>query len=701
MNARNEAINLSKVRNIGFAAHIDAGKTTTTERVLFYTGRIHRIGEVDEGAATMDWMVQEKERGITITSAVTRCFWKDSIVNIIDTPGHVDFTAEVERAMRVLDGMVIIFCGVSGVQPQSETVWRQADRYKVPRMAYINKMDRLGADFYRAVNMIEEKLNAPVIPAQLPIGAEADFSGIIDLVQMKAFRFLEVDAADAWELEEMEIPADLKEKAGKHREKLVEALAETNEELMVKFLEEEEISSDEIKKALRKATVKCNLIPVFVGSSLKNKGVRKLLDGIVDYLPAPVDVPPVVGRHPRTEEEEVRKSAPDEPFSALAFKIATDPYVGKLTYFRVYSGTLKAGKRVYNATRDRKEKMMRILRMHADHREDIPEISAGDLGAAVGLKFTTTGDTLCEQNYPLLLEDITFPEPVISIAIEPRTQADSEKLMDSLRKIQEEDPTFKMVVNDETGQTLISGMGELHLDIIVDRLTREFNVQANVGTPQVAYKETINEAYVSEGKFIHPSSTGRGQYGHVVIKIEPNHEEKGFVFVNKVSEEKIPHQFVKFAEEGIKNALLAGPLGGYRVIDVKATLKDGSYHEVDSSEMDFSAAASIAVNVALKNVQGSLMEPVMSVEVVTPEEYMGEVIGDINARRGKVSSMEPSVANTQLIKARVPLAEMFGYATDLRSLTQGRAEYSMEFFTYQIVPQQIADKILRRYLQPY
>lgn len=701
MTDKKDDIKLDKVRNIGFAAHIDAGKTTTTERVLYFTGRIHQIGEVDDGAATMDWMLQERERGITITSAVTRCFWKDYVINIIDTPGHVDFTAEVERSMRVLDGIVIIFCGVGGVQPQSETVWRQADRYNVPRLAFVNKMDRTGASFDRAVKQMKEKLRANVAPIQIPIGEGEDFIGLVDLIEEKAY-YYENNPANKKEFpyEIKGIPDGMREEVARRRDRMVELIAETDESLMEKFIIEEEITVDELKKALRKATVKCALIPVLVGSALKNKGVRPMLDAVLDYLPSPEEVPPVKGRHPGTGKEEIRKPDPDEPFCALAFKVTTDPYVGKLTYFRVYSGRIKANKRVYNVTRDRKEKLMRILRMHADRREDISQISAGDLGAAVGFKFTTTGDTLCPEDHPLLLETITFPEPVISVAIEPKTQADSDKLMDSIRKIQEEDPTFRLKVNEDTGQTLISGMGELHLEIIIDRLTREFSVEANVGTPQVAYKESIVSNVTAEGKFVRPSSTGRGQYGHVVVKLEPNERQKTFTFINKVSSEVIPKHFIKFVEEGIRDGLQAGALAGYPVIDVKATLKGGSYHEVDSQETDFLAAANIATNDALLKAKSILMEPVMSVEAVTPEDYLGEVLGDINSRRGKVHHMEPSVGGTQLVRASVPLSEMFGYATDLRSLTQGRAEYSMEFEFYDEVPQQITDRIISRYGVP-
>jgi elongation factor G len=693
-----EKENLSRVRNIGFAAHIDAGKTTTTERVLYFTGRIHRIGEVDEGSATMDWMIQERERGITITSAVTRCFWKDAVINIIDTPGHVDFTAEVERSMRVLDGIVIIFEGVSGVQPQSETVWRQADRYNVPRLAYINKMDRVGANFFRALDTIKQKLTEKAVPVQIPIGAEDTFEGLVDLLEMKAY-YYEVEAGEPM-VREREIPEELRKTAAEYRDNLIQAAAEFDEVMMDKYLSEEEISNEEIKKALRRGTVKCQCVPVLVGSSLKNKGVRKLMDAIIDYLPSPLEVPPVKGHHPKTGEEEIRKPGSKEPFCALAFKVTTDPYVGKLTYFRVYSGTIQAGKRLNNVTRDRKEKLMRILRMHADHREDLQEISAGDLGAAVGLKFTTTGDTLTGEDHPLLLESIRFPEPVISVAIEPKTQADSEKLVESIQKIQEEDPTFRMKVNEDTGQSLISGMGELHLEIIIDRLTREFNVGANVGKPQVSYKESVRTPVESEGKFIKPSATGRGQYGHVIIRLESNVRGTNFTFESKASEDKVPKRFLKFVEEGIVDALQAGALAGYPVIDVKAVLTGGSFHEVDSSEMDYMAAASIAVSDALRKTESYLMEPIMDVEVVTPEEYLGDVIGDINARRGKVTGMDPSVGKTQKITARIPLAEMFGYATDLRSLSQGRAEYSMEFLMYDEVPKQIADNIISRYFIP-
>jgi elongation factor G len=695
MTTSKESVNLSRVRNIGFAAHIDAGKTTTTERVLFFTGRIHQMGEVDDGAATMDWMIQERERGITITSAVTRCLWKDYVINIIDTPGHVDFTAEVERSMRVLDGIVIIFCGVGGVQPQSETVWRQADRYRVPRIAFVNKMDRVGADFYHVIEVMKKRLGALVAPVQMPIGSAEDFEGMIDLIRRRAVFYESVDGEIRFR--EGEIPAHLQEEAEAHRASLVELVAETDEKLMEKFINEEEISEAEIKASLRKAALQCRLVPVLVGSALKNKGVRHLLDAVADYLPSPLDVPPVEGTHQKTGREEARKPSADEPFSALAFKVATDPFVGKVTYFRVYSGVMKAGKRVYNATRDRKEKMMRILRMHADHREDIEEISAGDLAAAVGLKFTTTGDTLCDEDHPILLESINFPEPVISVAIEPKTQADSEKLMGAIGKIQEEDPTFKLRINEETGQTLISGMGELHLEIIVDRLTREFSVGANVGKPQVAYKESILSTVQTEGKFIRPSSTGKGQYGHVIVRLEPAVRKGGYSFVNLAGEDQVPKAFVKFVDEGIQDGLQAGALAGYPVIDVKATLLGGSFHEVDSSTTDFLAAGTIATNDGLMKTKNILMEPLMMVEAVTPEEYLGDVLGDINSRRGKVQKMEPSLGGTQLVRATVPLAEMFGYATDLRSLTQGRAEYSMEFSFYDAVPQQIADRIITRY----
>lgn len=691
-----EVTDLSKIRNIGFAAHIDAGKTTTTERILFYTGRIHQIGEVDEGAATMDWMVQEKERGITITSAVTRCFWKDAVINIIDTPGHVDFTVEVERSMRVLDGIAVIFCGVGGVQPQSETVWRQADRYKVPRIAYVNKMDRIGADFYRVLDSMKKRLLAEPVPLQIPIGKEDEFHGVVDLIREKAIYFVD-DLGD--EFEEGEIPEELAGEVKKYRSILLEAAADSDEALMEKFIMEESLTQEEISKGIRKGCVDCRFVPVVCGTSLKNKGIQQLLDAVVDYLPSPLEVHPVVGKDPQTGKEIIRKPSEKEPFAALAFKVATDQYVGKLTFFRVYSGQLKAGRRVYNAGRDRKEKILRILRMHADRKEDIPMIGPGDLAAAVGLKFTTTGDTLCDEDHPIMLESIKFPESVISVAIEPKTQADQEKLEIALLKLEEEDPTFHKKVDQETGQTIISGMGELHLDIIVDRLTREFKVEAKVGKPQVAYKETITTPAEAEGKFIRQLS-GRGHYGDVIIRLEPSERKQGIIFVNQAKEEMIPREFIKDVEQGIRESLNAGALAGYPVIDVKAVLMGGSYSETDSSDIAFRAAASMAAQEALNKAKGCLMEPCMKVEVVTPEEYLGDIIADINSRRGRVTNMEPSITNTQTLSADVPLAEMFGYSTSLRSLSQGRAEYSMEFSHYDDVPREISERIVSGYYIP-
>ena len=688
---------LMNTRNIGFAAHIDAGKTTTTERVLFYSGKIHQIGEVDDGASTMDWMIQEKERGITITSAVTRCYWNDTVVNIIDTPGHVDFTMEVERSMRVLDGIVTIFCGVGAVQPQSETVWRQADRYAVPRMAYINKLDRVGADFYRAIESMEIKLHANPLPLQIPIGSEDQFEGIIDLVERKAIFFNEDEFGK--DFTEEEIPEEYLEIAGRFREKLVEAAAEYDESLMEKFIMEEELTPEEIIKGIRKGCIACKTVPVVCGSSLKNKGVQQLMDAVVHYLPSPMDIPPVKGVNPTSGKEEIRKVGESEPFAALAFKVATDQYVGKLTFIRVYSGTLKAGKRVLNAGRDRKEKVMRILRMHADHREDIPSIGAGDLGAVVGLKFTTTGDTLCDENHPVVLESISFPVPVITVAIEPKTQADQEKLEESLKKIQEEDPTFVKKMDPETGQTIISGMGELHLDIITDRLTREFKVEANVGKPQVAYKESIKGIAEAEGKFMRQLA-GRPHFAQVVIRLEPNERGKGFEFKNLLKPEQIPEHYLKLINVGVEESMNAGALSGFPVLDVKASLIGGSFSESDSSDIAFKSASAMAAQEALMKAGSFLMEPVMKVEVVTPEEYLGDIISDINARHGKINQMEPSIANTQVIRASIPLSQMFGYATDVRSQSQGRAEYSMEFSHYDEVPKEVSDKVVSGFYTP-
>lgn len=682
---------LEKTRNIGIMAHIDAGKTTTTERILFYTGRLHRMGEVHDGNATMDWMVQEQERGITITSAATTCFWRDYRINIIDTPGHVDFTVEVERSLRVLDGAVAVFCSVGGVEPQSETVWRQADKYGVPRIAYINKMDRIGADFFRGVRMIAERLGANPVPVQLPIGAEDNFQGLVDLINMKAIYYTDELGTS---MDEEPIPDDMQDLVQEYREKLLEAVAESDEELMLKYLEGEELTPEEIKNGIRKATIAVKMVPVLCGSSFKNKGVQPLLDAIVDFLPAPTDVPAIQGVDPETGSEDERHSSDQEPFAALAFKIMADPYVGKLTFFRVYSGTLKSGSYVYNSTKGRRERIGRILRMHANHREEVEEAYAGDIAAAVGLKETTTGDTLCDEQHPIVLESMEFPEPVISVAIEPKTKADQEKMSLALQRLAEEDPTFRMYTDQETGQTIISGMGELHLEIIVDRLLREFKVGAKVGRPQVAYKETVRRSVKAEGKFIRQTG-GHGQYGHVVIEIEPQEPGQGYEFVNKIVGGVIPKEYIPAVDAGIQEAMANGVLAGYPVVDIKATLVDGSYHEVDSSEMAFKIAGSLAFKDAARKAQPVLLEPVMKVEVVVPDEYMGDVIGDLNSRRGRVEGMEPR-AGAQIIRAHVPLAEMFGYATDLRSRTQGRGTYVMQFDHYDEVPRNIAETIIEK-----
>lgn len=673
-------------------AHIDAGKTTTTERILYYTGVTYKIGEVHEGTAVMDWMVQEQERGITITSAATTCFWKDHRINIIDTPGHVDFTIEVERSLRVLDGAVAVFDAVAGVEPQSETVWRQANKYGVPRIAFMNKMDRVGADFFKSVKTMIDRLGANPVPIQIPIGAEDKFRGPIDLVRGKAIYF--DDETLGAKYVEDDIPQELLPMAREYREKMLEALADIDENIMEKFLGGEEITVEEIKKAIRKGTIEMKITPVLCGSAFKNKGVQMLLDAIVDYLPSPLDIPPVRGINPLDGSESVRKASPDEPFAALAFKIMTDPYVGQLTFMRVYSGVLNAGSYVHNSTKDTKERIGRLLRMHANKREEIKEVAAGDIAAAVGLKSTLTGDTLCDEKFPIILESIEFPEPVISVAIEPKTKADQEKLSQSLAKLAQEDPSFKVSFDEETGQTIISGMGELHLEIIVDRLLREFKVSANVGKPQVAYKETIRASAKAEGKFIRQSG-GRGQYGHVMIEIEPAEIGKGFEFVNKIVGGTIPREYIPAVEKGIKEAMDSGVLAGYPVVDVKATLYDGSYHEVDSSEMAFKIAGSMAFKEAAKKAKPVLLEPIMSVEVVTPEEYMGDVMGDLNARRGRIQSMEKR-GNSQVIRVEVPLSEMFGYATDLRSKTQGRATYTMQFSRYEEVPKNIGDAIIAK-----
>lgn len=683
---------LEKTRNIGIMAHIDAGKTTTTERILFYTGKVHKMGEVHDGAATMDWMVQEQERGITITSAATTCFWKGHRINIIDTPGHVDFTVEVERSLRVLDGSVAIFCAVGGVEPQSETVWRQADRYGVPRIAFVNKMDRIGADFYRVVDMIRERLGARPVPIQLPIGVEDSFVGVVDLIANKAIIYVD-DLGTRSDV--TEIPDDLKEKAAEYREKVIEAAAEMDEELMIKYLEGEELTEEEIKRGLRKGTLENKIVPVLCGSAFKNKGVQPLLDAVVDYLPSPLDIPAIKGINPDTGEEDYRKVSDDEPFSALAFKIMADPYVGKLTFFRVYSGHLSAGSYVYNSTKGKKERIGRILRMHANHREEVGEVWTGDIAAAVGLKETTTGDTLCDEKKPIVLESMTFPDPVINVAIEPKTKADQEKMSLALQRLAEEDPTFRMWTDPETGQTIIAGMGELHLEIIVDRLMREFKVEANVGRPQVAYKETIRKSVKSEGKFIRQTG-GRGQYGHVWLELEPLPRGAGYEFVNKIVGGVVPKEYIPAVDAGVREAMENGVLAGYPVVDVKVTIFDGSYHEVDSSEMAFKIAASQAFKQGALKADPVLLEPIMKVEVVVPEEYMGDVIGDLNSRRGRIEGMEPRPGGVQAIRAYVPLAEMFGYATDLRSRTQGRGTYMMQFDHYEEVPKNIADSIIAK-----
>ncbi|MGE5577738.1 MAG: elongation factor G [Syntrophothermus sp.] len=685
------AFPLEKTRNIGIMAHIDAGKTTTTERILFYTGRVHKMGEVHDGAATMDWMVQEQERGITITSAATTCFWRDHRINIIDTPGHVDFTVEVERSLRVLDGAIAVFCSVGGVEPQSETVWRQADRYGVPRIAYINKMDRVGADFFRGLDMIRERLGANPVAIQLPIGVEDSFRGIVDLITQKAIIYTDDLGTHT---ETAEIPGDMKRQAVEYREKMVEAIAETDDVLMEKYLEGQEIGADELKAALRRATLAVKIVPVLCGSSFKNKGVQPLLDAVVDYLPAPTDLPPTRGTDPGTGEEVLRGVSDGEPFSALAFKIMADPYVGKLAFFRVYSGTLTAGSYVYNSTKQRKERIGRILQMHANHREDISEVSTGDIAAAVGLKDTTTGDTLCDEKKPIVLEAMQFPEPVIQIAIEPKTKADQDKLGLSLARLAEEDPTFRVKTDEETGQTIIAGMGELHLEIIVDRLLREFKVEANVGRPQVAYRETIRSTVKSEGKFIRQSG-GRGQYGHVWLLLEPLEPGAGFEFVNKIVGGVVPREYIPAVEAGVKEAMTSGVLAGYPVVDLRATIYDGSYHDVDSSEMAFKIAGSMAFRDGSKKANPVLLEPIMRVEVTTPESFMGDVMGDLNSRRGRIDGME-SRSGAQIIRAHVPLATMFGYVNDLRSMTQGRATYVMHFDRYEEVPANIAAEIIEK-----
>ncbi len=689
MSKNNDNPDLRKTRNIGIMAHIDAGKTTTTERILYYTGRIHRIGNVDDGSTTTDWMEQEKERGITITSAAISCQWKDCNINIIDTPGHVDFTIEVERSLRVLDGAIALFCAVGGVEPQSETVWRQADRYRVSRIAFINKMDRTGADFYHALKMIRERLGANAIPIQIPIGDADMFTGVIDLIRMKAMVYKDETLGAQWE--ELEIPHELLAKAKEFRTQLLEAVSEYDDTLLEKYLHDQPITEEEIRAAIRKAVIDVSMVPVMCGASYKNKGVQPLLDAVNFYLPSPLDMPDTKGTHPKTGEEIIRKPDPDEPLAALAFKIMTDPYVGKLTYFRVYSGKVEAGSYVYNTVTGKKERIGRLLLMHADKREDVQVARAGDIVAAVGLKDTRTGHTLCAENKQIVLESMHFPEPVISVAIEPKTKADQDRLGESLNKLAEEDPTFKIRSDEETGQTLIAGMGELHLEILVDRLLREFKVHAHVGKPQVAYKETIRRKVEQEGKFVHQSG-GRGQFGHVVLELEPNEPGKGFEFESKIVGGVVPKEYVKPTMEGVKQAMQTGVLAGYPMVDIKVALVYGSYHEVDSSEMAFKIAGSMAFKEGAKKASPVLLEPMMDVEVVVPEEYLGQVMGDLNSRRGKIRGFVPR-KDAQVVAASVPLGEMFGYATTMRSLTQGRAVYSMQFSHYEPVPQNIAETL--------
>ncbi len=680
---------LERTRNIGIMAHIDAGKTTTTERILFYTGKTHKLGEVHDGGATMDWMEQEQERGITITSAATTCYWKQNRINIIDTPGHVDFTVEVERSLRVLDGSVTVLCAKGGVEPQSETVWRQADKYGVPRMCYVNKMDITGADFYRVVKMIKDRLKANPVPIQLPIGKEATFRGIVDLVNMESDVYYDDLGKD---IRVEPIPEDMVELANEYRTKMVESVAETDDALFEKYCAGEEITTEELKKAIRAATIANKIVPVVCGTSYKNKGVQKLLDAIVDYMPAPTDVPAIKGVNPDTGEEEDRISSDDEPFAALAFKIMTDPYVGKLCFFRVYSGKIAAGETAYNTNKHQRERFGRILQMHANERKDIDVCYSGDIAAVVGTKNTTTGNTLCDEKHPIVLESMEFPEPVIKVAIEPKTKAGQEKMGIALSKLAEEDPTFRVYTDEETGQTIIAGMGELHLEIIVDRLLREFKVEANVGKPQVSYKETIKKAVDEDCKYARQSG-GKGQYGHVKITIEPNEPGKGYEFINKVVGGAIPKEYIPAVDAGIRGAMQAGVLAGYNVVDVKVTLNDGSYHEVDSSEMAFKIAGSMAFKNAMRKASPVLTEPIMKVTIVTPDDYMGDVMGDVSSRRGAIQSMEP-VAGAQQITAFIPLAEMFGYATDLRSRTQGRGVYSMEPSHFAEVPKNIAEEII-------
>lgn len=691
-------IPLDRTRNIGIMAHIDAGKTTTTERILFYTGKIHKIGEVHDGAATMDWMVQEQERGITITSAATTCMWEGSQkqydthrINIIDTPGHVDFTVEVERSLRVLDGTIAVFSAKGGVEPQSETVWRQADEYKVPRMAYVNKMDIVGADFFHVMDMMKDRLNANPVAMQVPMGAEDQFRGMVDLILMKAIVYGDVKGKEE---QIIDIPADMQEQAEEYRTILIEKAAEADDDLMMKYLEGEEISNDELKTAIRRATCECKLNPVFCGSSYKNKGIQPLLDAVIDYMPAPTDIAHIKGVNPVTGEDDVRPTSDEEPFSALAFKIATDPFVGKLGFFRVYSGVISAGSYVYNSTKEKRERMGRILLMHANHREEIPEAYSGDIAAAVGLKYTTTGDTLCDEKAPIILESMVFPEPVISVAVEPKTKVDQEKMGIALQKLAEEDPTFKVHTDPETAQTIISGMGELHLDIIVDRLLREFKVGCNVGNPQVAYRETIRKTVKSEGKFIRQSG-GKGQYGHCWLELTPLEPGEGFKFENKVVGGAIPKEYISPIEAGVKEAMESGVVAGYPMVDIGVTVYDGSYHEVDSSEMAFKIAGSMGFKAGAEKASPVLLEPYMKVDITVPEEYMGDVIGDVNSRRGRIEGMEAR-NGAEVIHSFVPLASMFGYATDLRSKTQGRGTYSMQVDHYEEVPKSVSEEIVAK-----
>ena len=683
-------VSLERTRNIGIMAHIDAGKTTTTERILYYTGVNYKIGETHEGTATMDWMEQEQERGITITSAATTCYWRDTRINIIDTPGHVDFTVEVERSLRVLDGSVTVLCAKGGVEPQSETVWRQADHYHVPRMIYINKMDITGADFFRVLNMVHERLKCNAVPIQLPVGSEENFRGIVDLVEMNARIYYDDLGKD---MRTEEIPEDLRDLAQEYRDKLVEAASDFDDEIMELYLEGEEVPADLLRAAIRRATVAVKMVPVTCGTSYKNKGVQKLLDAIVDYMPSPLDVPPVEGKHPKTDETETRPADDEAPFSALAFKIMTDPYVGRLSFFRVYSGTLETGKTVLNSTKGHRERMGRILQMHANHREDLEQVWSGDIAAAVGLKNTTTGDTLCDEKHPIILESMEFPDPVIRVAIEPKTKAGQEKMAIALQKLAEEDPTFKTYTDEETGQTIIAGMGELHLEIIVDRLLREFRVEANVGKPQVSYKETVRRAATVDTRYVRQTG-GKGQFAHVKLMIEPNEAGKGYEFINKVTGGVIPKEFIPCVDQGIQGAMLSGVLAGYQVVDVKATLLDGSFHEVDSSELAFKICGSMAFKEACAKADPVLLEPIMKVVVTAPDEYMGDVMGDLNARRGQINGSD--IRNgTAIIESRVPLSTMFGYATDLRSKTQGRATYSMEPSHYVELPKNLQEALVK------